>query len=47
MFKYCFIRKYLRQDNKHPERVFLKDKEICKKLEDELEYNFDNVKLKI
>ena len=46
-FIYCFIRKYLRQDNKHPEKVFLKDKEICKKLEDELEYNFDNVKLKI
>ena len=42
---YCYIRKYLTQDNKHPERVFLKVKEFVKKLE-ELEYNFDNVKIK-
>ena len=45
-FIYCYIRKYLRQDNKHPERVSLKDKEFVKKLEEELEYNFDNVKIK-
>ena len=44
-FIYCFIRKYLRQDNKHPERVSLKDEEICKELENELEYNFDNVEI--
>ena len=44
-FIYCYIRKYLRQDNKHPERVSLKDKEFVKKLE-ELEYNFDNVEIK-
>ena len=45
-FIYCYIRKYLRQDNKHPERVSLKDKEFFKKLEEELEYNFDNVQIK-
>ena len=45
-FIYCYIRKYLRQDNKRPERVSLKDKEFVKKLEDELEYNFDDVKIK-
>ena len=45
MFLYCYIRKYLRQDNKHPERVSLKDKEFAKKLEEELEYNFDDVKI--
>ena len=45
-FIYCYIRKYLNPVNKHSERVSLKDKEIAKKLEDELEYNFDNVKIK-
>ena len=45
-FIYCFIRKYLNPVNKHSERVSLKDKEICKKLEDELEYNFDILKIK-
>ena len=43
---YCFIRKYLNPVNKHSERVSLKDKENHKKLEDELEYNFDNDKIK-
>ena len=43
---YCYIRKYLRQDNKHPERVPLKNKEFVKELEEELEYNFNNVKIK-
>ena len=43
---YCYIRKYLRQDNKHPERVSLKNKEFVKELEEELEYNFNNVKIK-
>ena len=45
-FIYCYIRKYLNPVNKHSERVSLKDKEITKKLEEELEYNFDNVKIK-
>ena len=45
-FIYCYIRKYLNPVNKHSERVSLKDKKFVKKLEDELEYNFDNVKIK-
>ena len=45
-FIYCYIRKYLRQDNKHPERVSFKDTEFVKKLEEELEYHFYNVKIK-
>ena len=45
-FIYCIIRKYLNSVNKHSERVSLKDKEFVKKLEDELNYNFDNVKIK-
>ena len=45
-FIYCYIRKFLNPVNKHSERVSLKDKEFAEKLEDELEYNFDNVKIK-
>ena len=45
-FIYCYIRKYLNPVNKHSEQVSLKDKEFAKKLENELEYNFDNVKIK-
>ena len=45
-FIYCYIRKFLNQVNKHAERVNKKDKEICIKLEEELKYNFDNVKIK-
>ena len=45
-FIYCYIRKFLNPVNEHSERVSLKDKEFCKKLEDEFEYNFDNVKIK-
>ena len=46
-FIYCYIRKYINHVNKHSERVSLKDKEFVKKLEEEeLEYNFDNVKIK-
>ena len=45
-FIYCYIRKFLNPVIKHAERVSLKDKEFCKKLEDEFEYNFDNVKIK-
>ena len=45
-FIYCYIRKYLNPVNKHSESVSLKDKEFVKKLEEEFEYNFDNVKIK-
>ena len=45
-FIYCYIRKYINPVNKHSERVSLKDKEFVKKLEEKLEYNFDNVKIK-
>ena len=45
-FIYNYIRKFLNPVNKHQDRVSLKDKEICKKLEDELNFNFDNVKIK-
>ena len=44
-FIYCYIRKFLNPVKKHGERVSLKDKEICTKLEDELQYNFDNVEI--
>ena len=42
----CFICCYIRKFLNPIKRVSLKDKEITKKLEDELEYNFDNVKIK-
>ena len=45
-FIYCYIRKFLNPVNKHSERISLKDKDICNKLEEELEYNFDNVEIK-
>ena len=45
-FIYCYIRKLLNNVNKHQDRVSLKDKEIVKTLEDELDFNFDNVKIK-
>ena len=45
-FIYNYIRKFLNNINKHQERVSLKDKEICKNLEEELHFNFDNVKIK-
>ena len=45
-FLYCYIRKFLNPVNKHAERVNKKDKELSKKLEDELQYNFDNVEIK-
>ena len=46
IYIYCYITKFLNPIIKHAERVSLKDKEFCKKLEDEFEYNFDNVKIK-
>ena len=45
-FIYNYIRKFLNPVNKHQDRVSLKDKQIVKKLEDELNFNFDNVKIK-
>ena len=45
-FLYCYIRKFLNPVNKHGERVSKIDKEFVKKLEEELEYNFDNVEIK-
>ena len=44
-FIYNYIRKFLNPVDKHQDRVSLKDKEICKNLE-ELNFNFDNVKIK-
>ena len=44
-FIYCYIRKFLNPVTKHGERVSLKDKDFANKLEDELEYNFDNVEI--
>ena len=45
-FIYCYIRKYLNNVNNHKDRISLKDKQIVKKLEEELDFNFDNVKIK-
>ena len=45
-FIYNYIRKFLNNVNKHQDRVSLKDKEIANKLEEELDFNFDNVKIK-
>ena len=45
-FIYCYIRKFLNPVNNHSDRVSLKDKEITNKLEEELNFNFDNVKIK-
>ena len=44
-FLYCYIRKYLNSVKKHSERVSKIDKEFTKKLESELNYNFDDVKI--
>ena len=45
-FIYCYIRKFLNPVDNHKDRVSLKDKQIVKKLEEELNFNFDNVKIK-
>ena len=42
---YCYIRKYLNPVKQHSERVSKLDKEFLKKLESELNYNFDDVKI--
>ena len=45
-FLYCYIRKFLNPVIKHGERVSKIDKNIANKLEEELDYNFDNVEIK-
>ena len=45
-FIYCYIRKFLNNVDKHQDRVSLKDKRIVNQLEEELDFNFDNVKIK-
>ena len=45
-FIYNYIKKYLNNIDKHQNRVSIKDKEIVKKLEEELNFNFDDVKIK-
>ena len=45
-FLYCYIRRFLNPVKKHSERVSNVDKELAKKLEEELNYNFDNVEIK-
>ena len=45
-FIYSYIRNFLNPVNKHQDRVSLKDKRIVKTLEEELDFNFDNVKIK-
>ena len=45
-FIYCYIRKFLNNVDNHKDRISVKDKEIAKKLEEELKFNFDNVKVK-
>ena len=44
-FMYCYIRKFFINFDNHKDRIFVKDKEIAKKLEEELNFNFDNVKI--
>ena len=45
-FIYNYLRKYLNPVDNHKDRVSLKDKQIVKKLEEELNFNFDDVKIK-
>ena len=45
-FIYSYIRKFLNPVDNHKDRISLKDKEFVKKLEEELNFNFDNVKIK-
>ena len=45
-FLYCYIRKHLNLVKGHSERVSRVDKRLAKKLEEELNYNFDNVEIK-
>ena len=45
-FIYCYIRKFINPVTKHSERVSIKNKNICIELEDNFQYNFDDVKIK-
>ena len=46
-FIYCYIRKSLNNiDKRHQDRISVKDRELANKLEEELNFNFDNVKIK-
>ena len=45
-FIYNYVRKYLNIVKKYGEIVSKKDKKIVQELEEELDYNFDNVKIK-
>ena len=45
-FIYCYIRKFLNNIDKHQDGVSLKDKQIVNKLEEKLNFNFDDVKIK-
>ena len=45
-FIYYYVRKFLNPVDNHKDRNSLKDTEIVKKLEEELNFNFDNVKIK-
>ena len=44
-FLYCYIRKYLNPVKTHSNRVSKIGKEYAQKLENELDYNFDDVKV--
>ena len=46
-FLYCYIRKFHNNPKKHKERISLVDKELVKKIEDEKNYNFDNVEIEV
>ena len=45
-FLYCYIRKHINLVKIHGERVSRVDKRLAKKLEEELNYDFDNVEIK-
>ena len=45
-FTYCYIRNFLNLVNNHSDRVSVKDKKVLNRLEEELNFNFDNVKIK-
>ena len=43
---YCYIRKYLNPVTSHSNQVCRIDQEYANKLENELNYNFDDIKIK-
>ena len=45
-FIYCYIRKFLDNVDNHKDRISVKNKEIAKKLEEELNFNFYDIKIK-